>query len=45
MNSKFNNKLVDHGTFFKDLKEDDVILIQNDEDTSYHEEIAPCLYH
>ena len=45
MNSKFNDKLVDLGTFFKGLKEDDVILLQNDKDTSYNKEIASCLYH
>ena len=41
MNSKFNDKLDNLGTFFKGLKED-VILLQNDKDTSYNEEIASC---
>ena len=45
MNSKLNDKLDNLGTFFKGLKEDDVILLQNDKDTSYNEEIASCLYH
>ena len=45
MNSKFNDKLVDLDTFFKGLKEDDVILLQNDKDTSYNEENASNLYH
>ena len=44
MNSKFNDKLENLGTFFKDLKED-VILLNDEKDTSYHREIAPCLYH
>ena len=44
MNSKFNDKLDNLGTFFKDLKED-VILLNDEKDTSYHGEIAPCLYH
>ena len=44
MNSKFNDKLDNLGTFFKDLKED-VILLKDEKDTSYNEEIAPCLYH
>ena len=43
MNSKFNDKLDNLGTFFKGLK-DDVILLQNDKDTSYNEEIASCMY-
>ena len=42
MNSKFNDKLFDLDTFFKGLKEDDVILLQNDKDTSYN---ASNLYH
>ena len=45
MNSKLNDKLDNLGTFFKGLKEDDVILLQNDKDTSYNEEIASYLYH
>ena len=48
MNSKFNDKLDNLGdldTFFKGLKEDDVILLRNDQDTSYNEEIASYLYH
>ena len=32
------------GIFSKDLKED-VILLDDGKDTSYHREIAPCLYH
>ena len=44
MSSKFNDKLDNLGTFFKGLKEDDVILLQNDKDTSYNEEIASYLY-
>ena len=44
MNSKFKDKLVDLDTFFKGLKEDDVILLQNDKDTSYNEEIASYLF-
>ena len=45
MNSKFNDKLDNLGTFFNGLKEDDVILLQNDKDTSYNEENASNLYH
>ena len=44
MNRKFNSQLNNLGTFFKDLKED-VILLDDGKDTSYHREIAPCLYH
>ena len=38
MNRKFNSQLNNLGTFFKDLKED-VILLDDGKDTSYHREL------
>ena len=38
MNRKFNSQLNNLGTFFKDLKEDG-ILLDDGKDTSYHREL------